>query len=71
MINNISYSIDKVMGLTCPNKFLVTINNVAVCFANSKKSAKNVVEYAVDFDETRLKNNKIKNKIKRILEKSE
>lgn len=59
------------MGLTCPNKFLVTINNVAVCFVNSKKSAKNVVEYAADFDETRLKNNKIKNKIKRILEKSE
>lgn len=71
MINDISYSIDRIIGLTCPTKFLVTINNIAICFTDSKKSAKNVVEYAADFDETRLENKKIKNKIKRILEKSE
>lgn len=67
MINKIDYLIERVDGLHCPAKFLVIINNQTVCFTNSKNSAKNIIEYAVDLDESRLEDNKIKRIIKRII----
>lgn len=63
-MNTFTYRTEKVVGLNCPTKLLVIINDINVCFIESKKSLDNIIKYATDFDESRLENIKIKRKIK-------
>lgn len=64
-MNTFEYKTERIVGLNCPAKLLLTINNVKICFLESKKSLKNILKFAADFDESRLENKKIKNKIKK------
>lgn len=69
MVNKIHYSMERIPGLTCPSKWLLKINGENICFSNSEKGCKEVIEYAVSLDESKLENNKIKRKIRKVLEK--
>ena len=60
-MNTFEYKAERIVGLNCPAKLLVTINNMKICFI---ESLENILKYATDFDESRLENKKIKNKIK-------
>ena len=63
-MDTFEYKAERIVGLNCPAKLLVSINNIKICFMESKKSLENILKYATDFDESRLENKKIKNKIK-------
>lgn len=65
--NELNYTVDKVLGLDCPNKFLVSINGKMVCFVNSRNSANRVLSYAYDKNSTELEDKKIKRIINSIL----
>ena len=63
-MDTFEYKAERIVGLNCPAKLLVSINNIKICFMESKKSLENILKFATDFDESRLENKKIKNKIK-------
>ena len=64
---DINYNISKVVGLNCPTKYLLTINDHNICFANSKKAMVPAINYAYNKDSTDLENKKIKRRIDIIL----
>lgn len=64
-----NYKIERIVGLNCPAKSLLIINDVAICFANSKTSLADCIKYASTKDDKCLENKKIKNKIDSVLDK--
>lgn len=67
-MNDFKYEIKNIKGLSCPSKFLLTINNIQICFANSKRSFANVLNYASTLNEEALQDKKIKKIIRKALE---
>ena len=65
--DELEYSVEKVLGLSCPNKYLITINKQVVCFVNSKNSARAIINYAYTKDSKALEDGKIKKRIDLIL----
>ena len=63
----VTYEVKKVLGMSCPNKFLITINGETVCFVNSNKGAKPIIDYAYSNDPIVLQNGKIRKRIDDIL----
>lgn len=66
-INEFNYSIERVIGFSCPSKKIISINGQIVCFVDGKKSCDAIIKYATTLDDSVLNNSKIKNKIKSIL----
>ena len=58
-----NYKLERISGFCCPNKTLVIINGINICFCNSKKKAQKIIEYAFTKDESILKDKVLKNKI--------
>lgn len=68
MDKDFSYYIEKLKGLDCPNKYLVSINCIKICFTNSIKAAQKVILYASGV-ENAINNNSIKNKVRKALKR--
>ena len=68
-MNYFKYEIKNIKGVSCPSKFLLTINNIQICFANSKKSFTNVLNYACTLNENAIQDKKIKKIIRKALER--
>lgn len=66
-MNEFNYDIKKIQGLNCPNKCLLTINGVDICFGNGKNSFRDVLDYAYTLDESKLECKKVKKQIKKAL----
>lgn len=66
----IFYQMKRIIGVNCPNKSLLIINGIEICFANSNKGLEKVLSYAFTLDETKIENKKIKRKVKEALKVS-
>lgn len=66
-MKDFNYNVEKITGLDCPTKFLVTINDKHICFTNSQKGVAKIIKYATTLNEEIIENAKITRKIKQVL----
>lgn len=62
--HSFTYKLERVSGLNCPSKTLVTINEQIICFVNSKQSVKPIIAYATTMNEELIQDCTIKRKVR-------